>query len=169
MSVATLARFEDQAEYFIGKPSKTESDDSVINKALAILSKRMKKIGQVFSAPDSVKSFCALKIGALEHEVFGVLFLDSQNRLIDFQEMFRGTLSQTSVYPREVVKACLSLNAASVILTHNHPSGSLTPSRADESLTQVLKTALALIDVRVLDHIIVASDQSLSMAEKGLI
>ena len=169
MSVTALVRFEDQAEYFVGKHSKTESDDSIINKALSILAKRMKKIGQVFSSPDSVKSFCALKIGALEHEVFGVLFLDSQNRLIDFQEMFRGTLSQTSVYPREVVKACLSINAASVILTHNHPSGSLTPSRADESLTQVLKTALALIDVRVLDHIIVSSANSLSMAEKGLI
>ena len=169
MTAATLARFEDQAEYFVGKHSKAESDDSIINKALAILAERMKKIGQVFSSPDSVKSFCALKIGALEHEVFGVLFLDSQNRLIDFQEMFRGTLSQTSVYPREVVKACLSINAASVILTHNHPSGSLNPSRADESLTQVLKTALALIDVRVLDHIIVSSANSLSMAEKGLI
>ena len=169
MSVAALVRFEDQAEYLTGKPSKTESDDSIVSKALAILAKRMKKIGQVFSSPETVKSLCALKIGALEHEVFAVLFLDSQNRLIEFQEMFRGTLSQTSVYPREVVKACLSLNAASVILTHNHPSGSLNPSRADESLTQVLKTALALIDVRVLDHIIVSSANSLSMAEKGLI
>jgi len=98
-----------------------------------------------------------------------VLFLDSQHRLIALEEMFRGTLTQTSVYPREVVIRALALNAASVVLAHNHPSGSTKPSRADELLTQTLKAALALVDVRVLDHFIVTSTQAVSMAELGLL
>ena len=103
------------------------------------------------------------------HEIFAVLFLDSQNRLIALEEMFRGTLTQTSVYPREVVLRALHHHAAAVVLTHNHPSGTVQPSRADEALTQTLKAALALVDVRVLDHVIVAPGQALSMAERGLI
>jgi DNA repair protein RadC len=97
------------------------------------------------------------------------MFLDAQNRVIEFKELFAGTLAQTSVYPREVVREALRLNAAAVILSHNHPSGETRPSRADEVLTSTLKTALALVDVRVLDHIITAGGESLSMAEKGLI
>ena len=104
-----------------------------------------------------------------DHEVFSVLFLDAQHRVIEFSEMFRGTLTQTSVYPREVVKEALRLNAAALIFTHNHPSGSLVPSRADEALTQTLKSALSLVDVKVLDHIITSNSGALSMAEKGLI
>ena len=97
------------------------------------------------------------------------MFVNCQNGMIAFDEMFRGTVSQTSVYPREVVKRALQLNAAAVVLVHNHPSGSVDPSRADEHLTQTLKSALALVDVRVLDHIIVGGDRSLSMAERGLV
>ena len=144
-------------------------DDCTIAKALAILASRMRKVGQVFDRPQATKDFCCLKIGSLPHEVFGVIFLDSQHGLISFDEMFRGTLNQTSVYPREVVKAALMQSAAAVIFTHNHPSGSVQPSRADEGLTNILKSALKLVDVNVLDHIIVSGDQSLSMAEKGLI
>jgi DNA repair protein RadC len=98
-----------------------------------------------------------------------VLFLDAQNRLLRSEEMFRGTLTQTSVYPREVVKCALDYGAASVVLAHNHPSGAAEPSKADEYLTQTLSRALALVDVRVLDHIVVARGQTLSMAERGLV
>jgi DNA repair protein RadC len=108
-------------------------------------------------------------LSALPHEVFAVMFLDVQHRMLAMEEMFKGTLSQTSVYPREVVKRALHHQASAVVLAHNHPSGSVQPSRADEALTQTLKAALALIDVRVLDHIIVAQGQSLSMAERGLV
>lgn len=103
------------------------------------------------------------------YEVFVVMFLDAQNRLIAAEEMFRGTLTQTSVYPREIVKRAIEHNAASVIFAHNHPSGNTTPSRADEQLTYTLKSALQLIDIRVLDHVIVSGNQSLSFAEHGLI
>jgi len=101
--------------------------------------------------------------------VFAVVFLDVQHRMLALEEMFRGTLTQTSVYPREVVTRAIHHHAAAVVLAHNHPSGSIEPSRADESLTQTLRAALALVDVRVLDHIIVSPGQSFSMAEKGLL
>jgi DNA repair protein RadC len=101
--------------------------------------------------------------------VFAVLFLDSQHRLIVLEPMFRGTLTQTSVYPREVVKRALALNAGAVILAHNHPSGAAEPSRADEYLTQTLKAALALVDVRVLDHLVVGRGRVTSFAERGLL
>ena len=123
----------------------------------------------VFDSPAKVKDYLQLQIGALRHEVFTVLFLDAQSRLIRCEEMFRGTLTQTSVYPREVVRRALELHAASVILAHNHPSGLAEPSRADEFLTQSLKGALALIDVRVLDHIVVGQGPVASFAERGLL
>ena len=123
----------------------------------------------VFDAPEQVKAFLQLQLGNLSHEVFAVLFLDAQTRLILMEEMFRGTLTQTSVYPREVVKRALDLNAASVIFAHNHPSGMAEPSRADEVLTQHLKSALALVDVRVLDHFIVGHHEVASFAERGLL
>ena len=110
-----------------------------------------------------------LHLAAKEHEVFAVLFLDVQNRLLAMEELFRGTLTQTSVYPREVAMRALHHQASAVVLAHNHPSGTVQPSRADEALTQTLKSALALLDVRVLDHIIVGPGQALSMAEKGLL
>ncbi len=125
----------------------------------------------VLASPAAVRTYLRLLMARLEHEVFVVLFLDSQNRVIASEEMFRGTLTQTSVYPREVVKRALELNAAAVILAHNHPSGSVEPSRADEALTQTLRASLALVDARVLDHFIVAGNGNaiLSMAERGLL
>jgi DNA repair protein RadC len=123
----------------------------------------------LFDNPQAVREFLRLKIGGLSHESFWVLFLDAQNRLIRAEEMFRGTLTQTSVYPREVVKRCLQLNAAAVILAHNHPSGTTQPSRSDEALTQALKASLTLVDVRVLDHMIVGDAHCASMAEMGLV
>jgi DNA repair protein RadC len=116
-----------------------------------------------------VKRYLRLQLGGRGHEVFAVLFLDAQHRLIRFEEMFRGTLTQTSVYPREVVKRALELQASAVILAHNHPSGATEPSRADELLTQTLKSALALVDVRVLDHLVVGAADALSFAERGLL
>lgn len=122
----------------------------------------------VFSSPQQVRDYLCLKLGALPQEVFLVLFLDAQNRLIASEEMFSGTLTQTSVYAREVVKRALFYNAASVMFAHNHPSGIAQQSEADEQLTRNLKSALALVDVRVLDHFIVAGNQILSFAERGL-
>ena len=124
---------------------------------------------EIFSSPGAVKQYLQLRLAARPHEVFAVLFLDAQNRLVALEELFRGTLTQTSVYPREVVQQALHHRAAAVVLAHNHPSGTVQPSRADEALTQTLKAALALVDVRVLDHVIVAPGGALSMAEHGLI
>ncbi len=122
-----------------------------------------------FDVPQVVKDYLALKLGRQEREVFAVVFLDCQHRVIEYRELFFGTISQTSVYPREVVKAALWLNAGAVILAHNHPSGVPEPSRADEMLTQSLKATLATVDVRVLDHIVVAGGQTVSFAERGLL
>ncbi|MGV3570344.1 MAG: RadC family protein [Ramlibacter sp.] len=123
----------------------------------------------VFGSPDAVKSFLQLHLARKPEEHFAVLFLDAQNRLIECQVMFRGTLTQTSVYPRDIVAAALQTGAAAVVLAHNHPSGTVQPSRADEALTQTVKAALALVDVRVLDHVIVAPGAALSMAERGML
>lgn len=123
----------------------------------------------VLSSPEKVSDYLSLKLGQLSREVFMVLFLDAQNRVITQEILFEGTLTQTSVYPREVVKRPLYHNAASVIFAHNHPSGVAEPSLADELITQELKKALALVDVRVLDHFIVAGNATLSFASRGLI
>ncbi len=123
----------------------------------------------VFDSPTTVREYLKLQLADLAHEVFAVLFLDAQHRLIAYEPLFRGTLTQTSVYPREVLKRALALNAAAVLLAHNHPSGVAEPSRADEFLTQSLKTALAMIDVRVLDHLVVGRGQIVSFAERGLL
>lgn len=122
---------------------------------------------EAMTQPGLVQSYVQMHLGQREHEVFGVLFLDAQHRLIEFVEMFRGTLTQTSVYPREIVQQALRCGASAVVLAHNHPSGQVQPSRADQLLTQSLRDALALVDVRVLDHVIVGPGQSLSMAERG--
>ena len=123
----------------------------------------------VFKSPQQVRDYLVLKLGSLTKEVFLVLFLDTQNHLVATEEMFAGTLTQTSVYPREVVKRALHHNAASVIFAHNHPSGIAQQSQADELLTKQLKQALALVDVRVLDHFIVAGNNTLSFSERGLL
>lgn len=159
---------EDPTSYTVDYRPMSDDDD-VIARALIILAGRMKQPVQTFTCPGDVKTYCQLKIGGLPHEVFMVLFLDVQNRVLAVEEMFRGTLTQTSVYPREVVIRALHHNAAAVVLAHNHPSGSVNPSRADETLTQTLRSALALVDVRILDHVIVSPTDTLSMAERGLI
>jgi DNA repair protein RadC len=127
------------------------------------------KLQPVFDSPGAVRSYLQLQMVDLPHEVFAALFLDAQHRLIEYRELFRGTLTQTSVYPREVVKHALALNAGALILAHNHPSGVAEPSRADEFLTHTLKSALALVDVRVLDHVVVARAGCVSFAERGLL
>ena len=148
-------------------PAKQAELLAVFEMARRALSQRLKE-REAFHTPGAVKQYLQLQLAHKNHEVFAVLFLDNQNRMLAMEELFRGTLSQTSVYPREVVMRALHHQAAAVVLSHNHPSGSVQPSRADEHLTQTLKAALALVDVRVLDHIIVGQGQSLSMAEQGL-
>ena len=125
--------------------------------------------GDVLSSPAVVRDFLRVTLEGRDHEVFLVVFMDAQNRVIAAEEMFRGTLTQTSVYPREVVKRSLFHNAGAVIFAHNHPSGIAEPSRADEALTQALKQALALVDVKVLDHFVVGTGCCMSIAERGLI
>lgn len=119
------------------------------------------------ASPQAVRDYLRLKLAGLPHEVFMAVFLDAQNRVLEAEELFRGSLTQTSVYPREVVKRALAYNAGAVILAHNHPSGVAEPSQADRWLTDQLKAALALVDVKVLDHFVVAGGQSLSFAERG--
>lgn len=142
--------------------------DPIIAQALQLLALEVRE-SDALGSPDAVKDYLRLQLGDRPHEVFACVFLDAQNRVIAVEELFRGTLTQTSVYPREVVIEALARNAASVILCHNHPSGAAVPSRADEALTQTLKAALALVDIRVLDHFIVTRTAVLSFAERGLI
>ena len=140
----------------------------VVLQALALLECEVREADSL-ATPDAVRDYLRLRLGDRPHEVFAVVFLDTQHRVIETLEMFRGTLTQASVYPREVVIEALSRQAASVILCHNHPSGSAEPSRADETLTRTLKSALALVDVRVLDHFIVTRSEVVSLAERGLV
>jgi DNA repair protein RadC len=125
--------------------------------------------GQVLGSPAEVRQYLLLKLRGLEHEVFACLFLDNQHAVIGYEELFRGTIDGASVYPREVVKRCLALNAAAVIFAHNHPSGVAEPSQADQRLTQRLKGALGTVDIRVLDHFVVGDAEALSFAERGLL
>src|SRR3954454_19948607 len=125
--------------------------------------------GSALSSPQAVRDYLRLKLQGKAHEVFVAVFLDAQNRVLDVEELFRGTLTQTSVFPREIVKQALHHNAAAVIFAHNHPSGVAEPSRADEALTQTLKHTLALVDVKVLDHFVVGGDAAMSFAERGLL
>jgi DNA repair protein RadC len=152
----------------LGGPAKRAELLAVVELARRALAQQLRE-REVFASPGAVKQYLQLHLARKPHEVFAVLFLDAQNRLIAMEELFRGTLTQTSVYPREVVRRALQLDAAAVVLAHNHPSGTVTPSRADEALTQTLKAALALVDVRVLDHVIVAQGGACSMAERGLL
>jgi DNA repair protein RadC len=152
----------------LGGPAKRAELVAVLELARRALAQQLKQRA-VFDSPHAVKDYLQLQLAARAHEVFAVLFLDAQHRLLAMEELFRGTLTQASVYPREVVLRALHHQAAAVVLAHNHPSGVAEPSRADEALTQTLKAALALVDVRVLDHVIVAPGTALSMAEKGLL
>ena len=152
----------------LGGPAKRAELVAVLELARRVLAEQLRE-RPALDDLRAVMDYLQLHLASRAHEVFAVLFLDSQLRLIALEELFRGTLTQTSVYPREVVLRALHHHAAAVVLAHNHPSGSVAPSRADETLTQTLKAALALVDVRVLDHVIVAPGQALSMAEKGLV
>lgn len=150
-------------------PAKYAQLQAVLEMSKRALSEEM-KARNAFSTPGAVRDYLRLNLAGLPHEVFFALWLDAQNRLIVGEELFRGSLTQTSVYPREVVKKALWHNAAAVVLAHNHPSGVAEPSSSDEHLTRELRQALALVDVRVLDHFIVAgASQPLSFAERGLL
>ena len=142
--------------------------DQILDAARQAIEQKMQR-GASFTSPVAVKEYLRAKLAGFEHEVFAVLFLDTQHRLIEYVEMFHGTIDSASVYPRELVKEALRLNAAAVIISHNHPSGSPEPSAADRALTQRLKEALALVDMRVLDHVVVAGSSTASFAERGLI
>jgi DNA repair protein RadC len=144
------------------------SDEEVIAHALAILRLRMRR-GDALTSPTAVRQFLALSIGERDREVFVVLFLDAQHRVIAHEEMFLGTLQSTTVTPREIARAAMKHNAGSVILAHNHPSGVAEPSASDQLLTDSIKAALALVDVRVLDHVLVGGSSVLSFAERGLL
>jgi DNA repair protein RadC len=149
-------------------PAKRAEILAVLELARRAVAQRLQE-RTVLADPAAVKQFLQLNLAHRKHEVFMVCFLDAQNKLIEAEELFQGTLSQTSVYPREVVLKALHHHAAAVVLAHNHPSGSVQPSPADLALTQTLRAALGLVDVRVLDHIIVGPGQALSMAEQGLL
>jgi DNA repair protein RadC len=148
--------------------AKSAQLSAAIELARRSLGERLRE-GSALTSPGAVRDYLRLALGGRQHEVFVCLWLDAQHRVISFQESFRGTLTQTSVYPREIVKAALAANAAAVIFAHNHPSGVAQPSQADELLTRNLKEALGLVDVKVLDHFIVAGSQALSFAERGLL
>ncbi|RMH98598.1 DNA repair protein RadC [Stutzerimonas nitrititolerans] len=142
--------------------------DQILAAARRVVDLKVQR-GAPFTAPDIVKEYLGSKLAGFEHEVFAVLFLDNRYRRIDYVEMFRRTNDGASVYPREVVKEALKRNAAAVILSHNHPSGHSEPSQADRTLTERVKDALGLVDVRILDHIIVAGLERVSFAELGLL
>lgn len=147
--------------------NRTRYEDATIRRALRILENRLKEPGAQLCGPNAVRDYLALWLGDREHEVFAAVFLDAQNRVIAAEELFRGTLNQTAVYPREVVKRALALNAGAVIFAHNHPSGVEEPSQADHWLTEGLKTALAMVDVRTLDHFVIAGRRYTSFMERG--
>lgn len=163
------ATWQEMAEVSGIGPAKAAQLQATLALAMRALQSRL-STQDVLGSPQAVRDWLRLKLASLPHEVFVVLLLDSQNRLLHYEEMFRGSLNQASVYPREVVKLALKWNAAAVILAHNHPSGVAEPSRADEALTTALKQALALIDVKILDHFVVAgSAKPVSFAERGLL
>ena len=164
MATKTLAGFKPVSN----RSASLNPDDHVIAAALQILERRARS-DSALSSPAAVRDFLRLHLHGLEREIFTALFLDAQHRVAAVEDLFAGTLTQTSVYPREVVKAALRHNAAAVIFAHNHPSGVAEPSHADEILTRSLKQALALVDIQVFDHFVIAGSGSLSFAERGLL
>jgi DNA repair protein RadC len=149
-------------------PAKRAEIAAVLEIARRVLAQRLAE-QPAFAQPQAVKDYLQLQLAALDHETFGVMFLDTQHRLVAFETLFRGTLTHTAVHPREVVKRALALNAGAVVLAHNHPSGVAEPSRADELITQSLRQALQLVDVKVLDHVVVGRGGTVSFAERGLL
>lgn len=150
-----------------GLPRDATSEEILAN-ARALLARSIRR-GKLLESPRAVHDYLSVTLGTLPYEVFGILHLDNRHRLIEWQELFRGTLDGATVHPREVVKEALARNTAACILVHNHPSGVAEPSQADELITRRLKEALALVDIRVLDHVVVAGGELISMAEKGLL
>ena len=146
-----------------------KEQQAVVNQAISILESELAISGENIGSSAEAQSLCRLKLAPYEHEVFAALFLNTQHQLISFEEIFTGTINAASVYPREVVKLALKLNAAAVIFSHNHPSGESQPSSSDLSITKKLKTALNLVDVRVLDHVVVGRTKVTSFAEEGLL
>mgnify|MGYP002735626843 CR=1 FL=1 len=151
-----------------GGAYRAATEGDVLKAAEAALRAKLND-GPLLDHSGSVSDFLRMRMGALEHEEFAVLYLDTKRRFLTLETLFRGTLACASVYPREIVKRALQVNAAAVVLAHNHPSGDVTPSRADQALTQTLKAALALVDVCVLDHVVVGATETLSMAKHGLV
>jgi len=149
--------------------SSKMSDQDIINQALKILKLRLHKPDFFITEQDDARSYLKLQFSGLEYESFRVMYLNNKHGLIKMKEMFRGTINQAKIYPREILKAALHFNAAAVILSHNHPSGKIDPSMSDRTITRQLVTALDLIDIRVLDHIIVGGDDTFSFAQNGLL
>lgn len=153
---------------FVVSYLRSEADAATIAAALKLL-EREARYGSALSSPSAVRDYVRLQLRGLDREVFGCVWLDAQHRALGWEVLFAGTLTQTSVYPREVVKGALRINAAAVIFAHNHPSGVAEPSQADQVLTETLSRALALVDVKVLDHFIVGAGCAMSFAERGLL
>lgn len=148
---------------------RTATAEDIIARARSVIGQRFRSGSPALNAPARTREFLKLQLATREHEIFAALFLDNRHRLIEYVELFRGTIDGASVHPREVVKEALARNAAAVIFAHNHPSGVAEASQADELITRRLRDALALIDIRVLDHIIIGDAGTLSFAERGLI
>ena len=165
------AKTEARAQYAVKREinAAAENEDAIIAQALEILARRMRNTGMMMDSPEVVRDWLRLRVGGKPHEEFGVIWLNARHEVVEADEMFRGTLTQTSVYPREVVKEALRINAAACIMYHNHPSGAAEPSLADEMLTRALKEALAMVDVHVLDHMVVTAETITSFAERGLL
>jgi DNA repair protein RadC len=163
-SSATANRFDTLKPSALSRAEK----DAVIKLALSVLADRH-RAGRTLSSPEQTRDYLRLKLVDRKHEVFGALFLDNRHRVIRVAEMFQGTIDGASVHPRVVAQRALELNAAAIVFFHNHPSGVAEPSHADEAITRRLRDALALVDVRVLDHFVVAAGESVSFAERGLI
>ena len=144
------------------------TDEDILEKASDILLEKINN-SDVISNPKDTRTFLKFKLSALEYEVFAVIFLNNRHQIITYKELFRGTIDGASVYPREVVKEALAVNATSIIIAHNHPSGVAEPSQADERITLRLKEALGFMDIRLLDHLIIGFDETVSLAERGVI
>jgi DNA repair protein RadC len=144
------------------------TSEEILSAARSVLARTVRR-GVSLESPRAVRDYLSVTLGSRPHEMFGVIYLDSRHRLIEWQELFRGTLDGATVHPREVVKEALARNAAACILVHNHPSGVAEPSQADELITRRLKEALSLVEIRVLDHLVVGGSELISLAERGLI
>lgn len=150
-------------------PSLTQQEDRIVRRAIAVLEQRLFNTGPVLTRSDIVRDYLRLKLVALPNEVFAVIFLENRNRVIAYEPMFQGTVDQTIIFPRVVARRALELNASSVILAHQHPSGIVTPSPGDRAITKKLKTALATVGIKVLDHFIIGEGSPYSFAEAGLL